>query len=282
MTQVPSVAIIIVTYNSQLHMPKMIGCLQKQTHPASQVIIVDTGSEDLSYHQAYCHQAGYQLIQAEKNSGFCRGNNVGMEALDPSVDYVFFLNPDAFLTPTFLEKAVAFMEQPENARCGALTGTTLGYDIVEDKPTGLYDTTGVFQKWFGKWFDRGQGERFEAAKFAKTEAIPAICGAVFFTRYRALKEVLIHSKAVFDPTFYMYKEDIDLSVRLRKKGWKLLFVPQLIAYHCRGWNADRKKMPRRMRLASAKNEWTIHWRARQPLAAAYSFAKYSAVKVFDL
>lgn len=280
MTKTAPVSIIIVTYNSQKHIGKAVECLQKQTHLPQQVILVDTGSNDLSYLEPYRHLPGYQLIQAEKNSGFCRGNNVGMRAVDPSIPYVLFLNPDAFLTPRFLEEAVAFMAQQPS--CGALTGTLLGYDIDENSPTGKYDTTGIFQKWYGHWYDRDQGNSYEPGRWTSPETIPAICGALFFARRKALDSALVGDQEVFDSSFYMYKEDIDLSLRLRKKGWQLFFVPALLAYHCRGWNPDRSKMARKMRLSSAWNELRIHTRQVQPIPTAYSLAKYATVKLFDL
>jgi GT2 family glycosyltransferase len=118
--------------------------------------------------------------------------------------------------------------------------------------------------------------------YQERQQIPAICGAVFFTRKCALEEVMIKGNEVFDSSFYMYKEDIDLSLRLKKKGWGLYFVPDLVCYHCRGWSRDRKDMPRRFRLCSAKNEMTIQWKRRNPIALFYSLGKYCLVRWFDL
>src|SRR5262249_49063606 len=158
-----------------------------------------------------------------------------------------------------------FMGNQNNKDCGALTGTILGYDIAKDKPTGKYDSTGVFRKWYGHWYDRGQGKDCHPQKYAKKEYIPAICGALFFCRKEALDSVLIRDKEIFDNTFFMYKEDIDLSLRLRNEGWKLAFVPHLVAYHCRGWYKERKRVPRILRMCSARNELFIHKRSREPI-----------------
>jgi GT2 family glycosyltransferase len=174
------------------------------------------------------------------------------------------------------------MENPLHHRCGALTGTTLGYDIVADKPTGKYDSTGVFHTWYGHWFDRGQGQACQSSLYDRKESIPAICGAIYFARKKALDTVMLRNYEVFDNSFYMYKEDIDLSLRLRRKRWTLDFVPDLIAYHCRGWNRDRSKMPRELRLCSAKNELIIHTRNFMPVPTFYAVCKYAAVKLLDM
>lgn len=278
----PTSAVIIVTHNSEQHIDKALACIKQQTCPATHIILVDSGSCDPSYLHRYESYPNIDITYAKGDIGFCKGNNIGIGKIPAGCDYVFFLNPDAFLTPTFLEKAIAFMESPENQQCGALTGTILGYDIDIDRPTGAYDSTGVFQKWYGHWYDRGQGQKYEPEKYAVQEEVPAICGAVFFCRKKSLDTVLLRGNEVLDNTFYMYKEDIDLSIRLRQIGWKLVFIPQLTAYHCRGWVRDRSKMPRELRLASARNELILHKRLKAPLPIAYSLLKYAAVKLFDM
>lgn len=277
-----SCCIIIVTHNSEKHIHKAMECIRRQTYPAERIIIVDSGSSNPSYLLTYRQQEDVTIVLAQKDIGFCKGNNIGMSKLPSRCDYVFFLNPDAFLSSTFLEQAMAFMENPQNKLCGALTGMILGYDIQANKPTGMYDSTGVFQKWYGQWYDRSQGHAYQAGQYQKNEEVPAICGAVLFCRKTALDSVLIRENEVLDNTFYMYKEDIDLSIRLRKQGWKLMFLPELIAYHCRGWQKNRSKMPRQLRLASARNELRLHGRQKSPIPLAYSLLKYTAVKLLNL
>lgn len=278
----PNLTIIIVTYNSQKHIHKAIDCIHAQSLPPKKIIIVDTGSNDTSYLHKYQNHPLFEIVIAEKNSGFCRGNNIGMSKLPPNCDYVFFLNPDAFITPSFLKYATAFLQASSNQHYGAITGTLLGYDIDKDMPTGTYDSTGVFRKWYGRWYDRGQGESYNAGLYMVQEDIPAICGAAFLCRKKALDSIMLAGNQVFDNSFYMYKEDIDLSLRLQHKGWKLAFLPHLVAYHCRGWQNDRSKMPRHFRIISARNELRLHARMKAPIPLAYSLLKYSSVKVFDL
>lgn len=255
--------------------------LNGQTRQPDQIIIVDSGSENTDYLSCYTAQSNVVLITDAEDIGFCRANNLAMPAVPEHTDYVFFLNPDAILTPTFLEKAIAYMEDIENQNVGALTGKVLGYDINADKPTGKYDSTGIFQLWYGKWFDRGQGQEEKTTLYANEESVPAICGAVFFCRKKALDTVFLRGREVFDETFFMYKDDIDLSLRLRCKGWDIRYVPMLVAYHCRGWDRDRSKMPKEFRLCSAWNELRIHGRSWAPIPVAYSLCKYAAVKFFD-
>ncbi len=100
-------------------------------------------------------------------------------------------------------------------------------------------------------------------------------------RLEALRETELAPSTVMDPTFFMYKEDIELSLRLQKQGWKLLFNPKLVAYHCRGWQKQRSQVPRPLKILSAKNEVRLHYRLKSPYLL-YSLLKYASVKIFNM
>ena len=272
-----SCAVIIVTHNSQSCIPMCLNALKHQTKLPHQIIIVDSGSKDTAYLKGYLEDAELTLSLLEDNVGFCQGNNRGMSCLHKDVKYVLFLNPDVFLTPAFIEEAIFLMEHPSASRIGALSGILLGYSIQEGKPTGLIDSAGIFRTWYGCWYDRGQGRPGASLCIPQTEKVPALCGALMFCRLQALRSVELGPNIVMDPDFYMYKEDIDLSLRLQQRGWSLLFVPQLAAYHCRGWQ-DRSKVARHLRLMSAKNEMRLYTRMKSP-CILYSALKYLLVKV---
>lgn len=268
-------AVIIVTHNSQKFIHKALNCLEQQTKKPDLTIVVDSGSTDRSYLDFLKNKPSVKLLFAGNDIGFCKGNNIGFKEVPDHFDYVMLLNPDAFLTPHFVEEAALFMEK--NSRCAVLTGTLLGYDIEKDAPTGRYDSTGIVRHFYGAWRDRDQGSLVDKKKSFKEEEVEAICGALMFIRIKSIEEDFL-----FDVGFFMYKEDIDLSLRLRKKGWNLIYNPHLSAYHCRGWNPDRKKMPKAFRLLSAKNELKIHYKMRSPIGMAYSSCKYLAVQLFNL
>lgn len=272
---IPSCAVIIVTYNSQTYLSTCLRALQEQTIQPAQIVIVDSGSLDKSYLTGIPQDPRLLIEEVNENIGFCVGNNRGYALVNPQIPYILFLNPDAFLSNTFIEQAITLMEQ--SCEIGALSGLLMGYDMKRQKTTGLIDSSGIFSTWYGCWYDRGQGQPL--MDFSR-EFVPALCGALMFCRRKALESVLLGPCMVMDPTFYMYKEDIDLSLRLTQKGWKLLFDPSLSASHCRGWHSDRSKIDRRWRLLSAKNEMTLYKRLKSP-RYLYSALKYFLVKYFN-
>jgi N-acetylglucosaminyl-diphospho-decaprenol L-rhamnosyltransferase len=275
-----SCAIIIVTHNSERYLEKNLRCLDEQTYPPQQIVIVDSGSENLAYLSDAQRFPNVQVVIAGKDVGFCQGNNIGIKQVRSSCNYVLFLNPDAFLTPTFLERAIETLKKPQYAQTGLLTGVLLGYDIDADCANERYDSTGIFRSWYGRFYDRDQGQACLSIVRQTPEYVPAICGALMFCRTQALQEVQFSNGEIFDGSFFMYKEDIDLSFRLRDKGWLLLLEPNLIAYHCRGWNRNRRQIPKIYRLLSARNELQINIK-RRSLYSIYSFLKYLAVRFAD-
>lgn len=275
------IAVIIVTHDSQKVIHKAIDALDRQTRKADQIIVVDSGSKKTDYLSRYLDRDDLTLMLEGGGIGFCRGNNAGWTRVNPDTEFVLFLNPDAFLTETFLEESERLMRQEGMEDVGAFTGPLLGYDIDKDRPSGKYDSTGIFRKWYGKWYDRGQGQSCEDRPFKHQQNLPAICGALMFCRKEALDQVILRGGEVFDNTFYMYKEDIDLSLRLRKKKWRLVFEPSIEAFHCRGWSRKRRDMPRSLRLLSARNELRIHW-PTNPVLSLFSLAKYISVLLLDL
>lgn len=277
----PSCTVIIVTHNSHLYLDRCLLCLKQQTVAPSQIILVDSGSDSIEYLQAYQNDPTVCFYASKRNIGFCLGNNSGFSLVHNQIKYILFLNPDAFLVPSFIEQAISYMEESSHANVAALSGFLLGFDLCQNDVNGRFDSCGVFRKWYGRWYDRGQGERFRSDLYDKEESVPALCGALMFCRREALETVLLRPNEVFDNSFYMYKEDIDLSLRLRKKGWDLKFLPQLSGYHCRGWQRDRRQVPRHLRLLSARNEMKLCARNRS-FCLVYSCLKYLLVKFFNV
>ncbi len=269
------VAVVVVTHDSQQVIGKCVRALADQSAPVHQLIVVDSGSKEPAYLTSVREFPGAVLVLRD-NIGFARANNLGIGRVDPGVEYLLFLNPDAFLHGKFLAGATAVMERhPEAA---LLTGRLSGYDLQQHRPTGRLDSTGIFRTWYGRWYDRGQGE-IDGDNYQRQESVPAVCGALMFGRRQALEQVARPGGAVFDPDFFLYKEDIELSLRLRKAGWSLLYDPRLPAFHCRGWLDKRRRMSPALRRTAAASEVLLYRRHPSPYML-WAICKYLAVNLF--
>lgn len=270
----PKVAAIVVSHNSESTLDRCLQGLEAQDYCLETILLVDSGSSDRTYLEAFKQQQSVQLLFTE-NIGFSRANNLGYETLSSDIDFVLFVNPDLFLPPDFVTKALQLCKDDPDV--AMLSGKLLGYDLEHDRPSGRIDSTGVLRKWYGRWYDRGMGE-VDTKQYDKPEAMAALCGALLFCRNTALKSL---AGPVFDPDFFLYKEDIELSLRLRKMGWKLLYHPMLSAYHCRGWQDERSKMSYELRKLAVRSELLLYKKHPSPYAL-WAFLKYILVTVFRL
>ncbi len=251
------VSVIIVTHNSEKFLPDCLDALERQTSAISEVIIVDCASQNKEYLKKNLRNLTLRIFE-EENIGFAKANNFGVKALSYSDSHVIFLNPDTFLRPTFVEKSLEILDGHQDV--GILSGKLLGFDIDTNTPTTLLDSAGIFRSFYGRWFDRGQGEE-DRGQYDKTEFVPALCGALMVCSNEMLHDM---GQNIFDPDFFLYKEDIELSIRVKKKGWKLLYHHGLTAYHCRGWNVSRRKVDYKLREMSAKNEILLYKKHPSP------------------
>lgn len=275
-----TVAVIVVTYNSSTVIRLCLDALASQTRRPDTVLVIDNNSADSDYLDEIPDGNGLRVIRNNNNQGFCAANNDGYRLVCDH-DYVVFLNPDAFIHKDFLSRAIDWMERPDSAQVGILTGTLLRFDIRSKRQTGAIDSAGVFQTWYGKWYDRAQGEKWvPLSDSGLTEDVPAITGALMLCRAKALESILAPNGDVFDRRFFMYKEDIDLSLRVRKRGWRLVYWPSLICDHCRGWQG-RRNMSTRARYMSARNELRLCF-ANNGRGVIYSTLKFLFIPLEDI
>ncbi len=267
--------VIIVTHNSAEVLDICLAHLANQTTPIKAVAIVDSGSDDPGYLDAASLLPRMRIIKTA-NVGFSKANNIGFEAIvAESEGMVVFINPDTFLPPEYLALAVTVLD--ENPGAAVVSGKLLGFDRKAMRPSGKIDSTGIFKRWYGRWYDRGQGEE-DRGQYHLVAALPAVCGALICCRLKALQP---YRGTVFDPDFFLYKEDVDLALRLRAAGWILIYDPRLYAYHCRGWAKNRARIGYNLRLIAAQSDVLLCQKHPGP-AILWALAKLFLVRVFHL
>ena len=256
--------IVIVTHNSERYIQ---WCLDGLDASESRLIIriVDSGSTSMlpdlsSKHTLEAHHCD--------NIGFVAANNLAIEPIG-DVPWILFLNPDARVEGSTLDSVLTAAESSKSSGTGVFTVPLVRYDIDSHCSLNVYDTVGIDNTWYGRWRDRLSGKRvlktlgWRLKDFEKPEAI---CGAFMLVRSDALLSAPDSSgRPGFERKYFMYKEDIELSLRLRKHGWHAELLSQFFAYHCRGWNKSRSAVPEWARAQSAVNDLDIAsrylWRA---------------------
>lgn len=268
--KIPAVSVVIVSHNSQVMLPLCLEALRQQMGVNVEQVVVDSGSTDKRYLKRLKKRYPIRLLEKD-NIGFGRANNLGYGALRAESEVVVFLNPDVVLPFDYCKKLLAAMSDDKSI--AVASGILVGFDSKTRRPSQQVDSTGVFRSWYGRWYDRDQGCRVAEVK-RQRQYVPAVCGAVFACRKAALEA---DNGQVFDPDFFLYKEDIELSLRLRKRGWKLLFEPRLIAYHARGWPERRSEVSWFLRKIAARSEVILYQKHPSPYMV-WAMCKYLLVR----
>jgi GT2 family glycosyltransferase len=277
---VADLAVVIVTFNPAPVLEAAVDALVQGTKPPDHVLIVDNASTSTaSLERVERRHPSVRVLRQPANLGFCAASNLGYRAV-PDTRYVLFLNPDAVVDPDFITGAVRHLDAAPDV--GAIGPKLLELDEATLQPTGRIDSAGIFQAWWGRIADRGQGERDGGQYDGPPEDVPAVCGAALVARRAALEHVA-RDGAVFDERFFMFKEDVDLSYRLAAAGWRRVFVSDLVVHHGRGnLQIDRSSIEPWVRRRSLVNEWRL-WRkpslprGRRAPMLVYLLAKTVAV-----
>lgn len=191
--------IIIVTFNSEQWIEKCLDSICDSNFDLGKIHItfVDNNSHDQSARivEEYGRRnlfGGYQLIELEENKGFGYANNAGIE--QSQQPYVFFLNIDT--------------ELPKNI-------LTVLNDIVDKSSE---DTA----MWELRQFPFEHPKFYDPITFETSWASAAAC---------IVRRNAFETAGKFDEKIFMYAEDVDISWRLRAKGYKIKYVPQCYVYH---------------------------------------------------
>ncbi|MFC3395024.1 glycosyltransferase family 2 protein [Brenneria rubrifaciens] len=274
--------VIIVTYNSNKHINWVVEGLDSSENNLT-IKIIDSGSSNTSY--LYAVKTKHQIyIEECENIGFVAANNKALDNIS-DFDWVLFLNPDARIEGKDFDKLLTIASLDKFKQTGVFSVPLIRFDIENNKSLGVYDSLGIACNPFGRWFDLGANEvvltKEELDKKDCFEAVEAVCGAFMLVRRTMLEQCPDSSGDIgFERNYYMYKEDIELSLRAKKKKWDVMIINNINAFHCRGWNNSRSKTPYWARYHSAINDLDVAWRYKFR-ALPYALAKYVWVKFIE-
>lgn len=226
-------SIIIVNYNVRYFIEQCLYSVFKALKNIDgEVFVVDNNSVDGSCAMIKEKFPGVQLIENKKNLGFSKANNQALKL--SGGEYVLLLNPDTIVQEDTFKNCIAFMDSHPEA--GALSVKMIdgkGNYLPESKralPTPavafykisglsfLFPKSKIFGRYHLGYLDKNQ-----------THEIEILPGAFMFIR----KETLI-KVGFLDENFFMYGEDIDISYRIIKEGYKNYYFPGTTIIHYKG------------------------------------------------
>ena len=205
------------------------------------------------------------------NLGFAKAYNLMItKAVALGAEYFLMINPDTILAPESLRHLLAAIEA--DANLGAVAPRILKWDFINNVRTNVIDSDGLFMTRNGRFSDRHQGQTTLALPAAAVEndEIFGFTGAAVLLRLEALKDIAFNNQGraeYLDELMFMYKEDVDLSYRLRLAAWPLKLEPTAIIYHDRtaspqgeSWRqiaANRQQTSRYVKRGSFLNQWIL-------------------------
>lgn len=212
--------------------------LKNQTYKDYKIIIIDNSLEENNDNKIYLEK-NYPEIelkwQGGENLGFAKAFNLMInQAVKDGAEYFLALNPDMIVEPDAIERLVEIIEV--ESALGAVMPKILKWDFENNKKTNIIDSWGVVCDREFRFRDGRQGEVEMNVSAILTKEIFGFTGAAVMFKIKALIDVAFNNGnyyEYFDELMFMYKEDCDLSLRLRLGGWKIVLASEAVAYHDR-------------------------------------------------
>lgn len=243
-----AVAAVVVNYNARDHLRV---CLQSlAAEGVKQVVVVDNGSTDGSRRVA--EDSGARWVDSGGNLGYGRAANRG--ASDPAVagaEYLLVCNPDLELRAGCVAGLVATLSaDPAIGVAGPRLSNPDGSlypsartfpDLLDAMGHGLLGFVAPRNPFTRRY-------RLLDWDHAEQATVDWVSGACFLIRRSAWDSV-----GGFDPSYFMYMEDVDLCWRLGRAGWRVAYQPAAEVVHTQGVSADQH--PYRMLAAHHLSMW---------------------------
>jgi N-acetylglucosaminyl-diphospho-decaprenol L-rhamnosyltransferase len=232
-----AIAVVIVTHNSAGHVEETLAALLPQLREDDELIVVDNGSSDGTGAVVRGAAPRARVMDQQRNLGFAGGASAG--AASAGAPLLLFLNPDARPAPGCLDalRHVA-VERPDWGAWQALVTMEGGTAI---------NTAGNVAHFLGMGWAGRCGQPISAAP-AAPEEVGFASGAALVVRTESWRRT-----GGFDERFFMYCEDLDLSLRLWLSGWSVGIAPAARVEH----DYSFAKGQRKWFLLERNRWWTV-------------------------
>ncbi len=202
----------------------------------AEIIVVDNASSDGSPDMVRREFSGVRLIANDANAGFARANNQGIAA--SAGRHVLLLNSDTRVPPDSLRQIVSFMDQhPEAGACSPRLVTPDGQPqafAFGGDPTLLY----LLRRGVASLLLRKPLHDWSTSE---TRQVDWVSGACLMARREAIEQI-----GMLDEDIFMYFEDNDWCLRIRKGGWKIYYCPEVSITHIGGQSVRQSPAARQV------------------------------------
>lgn len=236
------VDIVIVNWNAGAQLRECVdSVLAYEKGEVNEIIVVDNGSTDGSP-DTIDGLPRVNVIRTGENLGFAAACNLGAAAGDSP--YILFLNPDTRVEANSLTVPLAFMERPDNTDVGIC-----GIQLVDEHGSVSRTCARFPTLWrltvSALGLDKlpglhSAGMRMNDWDHESTRPVDQVMGAFFLIRRN-----LFSSRGGFDERFFVYFEEVDLSLRTKQAGYDSWYLTEAHAFHA-GGGTSRQVMAHRL------------------------------------
>jgi hypothetical protein len=277
--QAPTVDIVIVNWNAGEQLRACLGsiaAMNREGYELLRVVVVDNASSDGSAEGLRGFGIPLLVIRNDRNRGFGAACNQG--AGGSTADYLLFLNPDTRVYSQTLGKSVALMEAAENRAVAISSVQLIDDDGNVARCCSRFPRARTFvaqalglDRMFPRRFP---GHFYREWDHKSSREVDQVIGAYFLIRrpvFQALNG--------FDERFFVYFEDVDLSLRARQAGGISFFLAGAQAYH-KGRGTSEQARGRRL-FYSLRSRLLYGCKHFHPAAAAGLFATTLLLEPFS-
>lgn len=234
-------SVVIVNYNVKYFLEQCLHSVEAAIKGIdAEVFVVDNNSVDGSVEMVREKFPDVKLIANTVNTGFSVANNQAIKVA--SGEYILLLNPDTVVELDTFSKSVEFMDaHPDAGGLGIKMVDGSGRFLPESK-RGLPTPAVAFYKIFGLSALFPKSRIFGQYHLGyldneKTHVVDVLAGA-----YMMLRRETLEKTGLLDETFFMYGEDIDLSYRITKSGYKNYYFPGARIIHYKGESTKKSSI----------------------------------------
>lgn len=234
-------SVVIVNYNVEHFLEQCLYSVEKAMKlTTGDVWVVDNNSVDGSVAMVKQKFPWVKMVESKKNLGFSKGNNLAMTQAEG--EYILLLNPDTLVEEDTFKKIVDFMDaHPDAGGLGVNMVDGQGKFLPESK-RGLPTPSVAFYKIFGlaHLFPKSKTfGKYHLGYLSKEETheVEILSGAFMLLRKSVLEKI-----GLLDETFFMYGEDIDLSYRIVKAGYKNYYFSDTRIIHYKGESTKKSSV----------------------------------------
>jgi len=214
----PILSIIIVSYNTADLIGNCLKSVFEAIDIAGEVFVIDNASTDGSSDFIKDNFPSVHLVANTKNAGFAAANNQVLPQCKGK--YIFFLNPDTEVVSDAFSEAISFMDA--NPRVG-LAGTK------------IINSDGTLQ-WSVSY--KYPGQKYTTTELSHLPGnIACVLGASMIGRSELIKKI-----GGFDEDFFLYGEDQDLCLKIRKSGYEIGYTDSAAVIHL-GGQSEKDSLP---------------------------------------